>query len=358
MNKKGAGYRLLKFILRFFSVFLLVAFVVTCCITLYVTIMASETGLVLTDENVEKAAKITMLNVLLLTTILTVCDTVRKRLTVDRPTRRIVEAGRKVMQGDFSVRIPTRGVGEADSFQEIEECFNKMTEELSHTETLRTDFVANVSHELKTPLSVLQNYGMLLSQPALDEEKRREYAREITETSRRLAALVTNILKLNKLENQQIAPVREEYNLSEQVCECLLSFEEAWEKKRLNLQTDIEEDVLISSDKEMMSLVWNNLFSNAIKFTDEGGTVSVSLKGEDERVFVTVRDTGCGISAEVGRRIFDKFYQGDTSHATQGNGLGLALVKRVIAITGNDISVESEVGKGSAFTVTMRRESR
>ena len=358
MNKKGAGYRLLKFFLRFFSVFLLVAFVVTCCITLYVTIMASETGLVLTDENVEKAAKITMLNVLLLTTILTVCDTVRKRLTVDRPTRRIVEAGRKVMQGDFSVRIPTRGVGEADSFQEIAECFNKMTEELSHTETLRTDFVANVSHELKTPLSVLQNYGMLLSQPSLDEEKRREYAREITETSRRLAALVTNILKLNKLENQQIAPVREEYNLSEQVCECLLSFEEAWEKKRLNLQTDIEEDVLISSDKEMMSLVWNNLFSNAIKFTDEGGTVSVSLKGEGERVFVTVRDTGCGISAEVGRRIFDKFYQGDTSHATQGNGLGLALVKRVMAITGNDISVESEVGKGSAFTVTMRRESR
>lgn len=357
MNKKGAGYRLLKFFLRFFSVFLLVAFVVTCCITLYVTIMASETGLVLTDENVERAAKITMLNVLLLTTILTVCDTVRKRLTVDRPTRRIVEAGRKVMQGDFSVRIPTRGVGEADSFQEIAECFNKMTEELSHTETLRTDFVANVSHELKTPLSVLQNYGTLLSQPSLDEEKRREYAREITETSRRLAALVTNILKLNKLENQQIAPVREEYNLSEQVCECLLSFEEAWEKKRLNLQTDIEEDVLISSDKEMMSLVWNNLFSNAVKFTGEGGTVSVSLKGEDERVFVTVRDTGCGISAEVGRRIFDKFYQGDASHATQGNGLGLALVKRVIAITGNDIRVESEVGKGSAFTVIMRRES-
>ena len=230
-----------------------------------------------------------------------------------------------------------------------------MAQELSSTETLRTDFVANVSHELKTPLSIMQNYGSLLSQPKLDDEKRIEYAKGVVDASKRLANLITNILKLNKLENQQITPAFEKYNLSEQVCECLLDFEDVWEKKEINIQTDIEEDIYISSDKEMMSLVWNNLFSNAIKFNKNGGMLSLSIKREGEYAIVKISDTGCGISPQVGKHMFDKFYQGDTSHATQGNGLGLALVKRVIDITGCDISVESEVGRGTTFTVKLRR---
>lgn len=143
--------------------------------------------------------------------------------------------------------------------------------------------------------------------------------------------------------------------MSEQLCECLLGFEDLWEKKGIEIKNDMIDGIMIKSDREMMSLVWNNLFSNAIKFTERGGTVALSLHEENDMAVVTVWDTGCGISKEMGTHIFDKFYQGDTSHASQGNGLGLALVKRVIDITGAEISVQSEVGKGSSFTVRIRK---
>lgn len=354
MSKKKVN--ILKSINHFLVFFLLVGFVVSCCMLLFLETMANSMGVELTSENISTPAKITMLNVLLITVLFTIIDYVRRKLTVERPTNKIIEAGRKITNGDFSVRIPPlTSIESNDPFNEIAECFNKMAQELSSTETLRTDFVANVSHELKTPLSIMQNYGSLLSQPKLDDEKRIEYAKGVVDASKRLANLITNILKLNKLENQQITPAFEKYNLSEQVCECLLDFEDAWEKKEINIQTDIEEDIYISSDKEMLSLVWNNLFSNAIKFNINGGTLSLSIKREGEYAIVKISDTGCGISPQVGKHMFDKFYQGDTSHATQGNGLGLALVKRVVDITGCDISVESEVGRGTTFTVKLRR---
>jgi len=350
--------RILKAVYNFIVFFLIVGFIVSCCTMLFVSTLADTMNITLTDASVQDAAKITMLNVLLLTLLLTVCDKIRRKLTVARPAKIIVDAGRKLTQGEFSVRIPKiKTFDTEDRFNEIADCFNMMAEELSSTETLRTDFVANVSHELKTPLAVMQNYGTLLQQPDLTEGKRMEYAKSITDASRRLASLITNILKLNKLENQQIAPQFEEYDLSEQVCQCLLGFEEAWEKKELNIETDIEDGITVKSDSEMMSLVWNNLFSNAIKFTENGGTVSLSIKSDENYAVVKISDTGCGISPEVGKRMFDKFYQGDTSHATQGNGLGLALVKRVIDITGSNIAVESELGKGTTFTVKMRRNS-
>ena len=356
MSRDKRIRRILKAVNNFIVFFLLVGFIVSCCTMLFVQVMSRTMGLELTSENIAAAAKITMLNVILLTLLLTLCDIIRRRLTVDRPVKTILNAGRRLTGGDFTVRIDTKKMSALDDgFEEIAECFNKMAEELSHTETLRSDFVANVSHELKTPLAVMQNYASLLASPDLEEEKREEYARGISDASRRLAALITNILRLNKLENQQITPSFEEYDLSEQLCECLLGFEDAWEKKGLKIETEIESDVSIRSDAEMMSLVWNNLFSNAIKFTESGGTLSLTLKTEGEYAVVSVRDTGCGISREVGERMFDKFYQGDSSRATQGNGLGLALVKRVIDITGSDISVESEVGKGTTFTVRTRR---
>ena len=356
MSRDKRIIRILKAVNHFLIFFLLVGFIVSCCTMLFVEVLSSTVGIELTGENIEAAAKITMLNVILLTLLFTLCDIIRRKLTVDRPVKTILNAGRKLTGGDFTVRIDTKRMSALDDgFEEIAECFNKMAEELSHTETLRTDFVANVSHELKTPLAVMQNYASLLASPDIEEEKRIEYARGISDASRRLAALITNILRLNKLENQQIAPKLEEYDLSEQLCECLLGFEDAWEKKGLNIETDIESDVRICSDAEMLSLVWNNLFSNAIKFTERGGSVSLSLKVEGEYAVVTVRDTGCGVSREVGERMFDKFYQGDSSRATQGNGLGLALVKRVIDITESDISVESEVGKGTVFTVKTKR---
>jgi signal transduction histidine kinase len=199
------------------------------------------------------------------------------------------------------------------------------------------------------------NYATMLQRPGITEEEKNEYAKSISEAARKLAQLITNILKLNKLENQQIFPQPVEFDLSEQICECLLGFEDAWEDKDLEIETDIEDDVHIKSDPELLSLVWNNLISNAVKFTPEGGKVCVSLKAEENRVVVQVRDTGCGMTPEVGQHIFEKFYQGDTSHATQGNGLGLALVKRVVDILNGEISVQSVSGHGSTFTVKFKR---
>jgi signal transduction histidine kinase len=166
--------------------------------------------------------------------------------------------------------------------------------------------------------------------------------------------LVTNILKLNKLENQQIYPEIRQYNLSEQLRESLLNFEDAWEKKSLELEVDIDDDITIQADAELLTLVWNNLYSNAIKFTQDDGRISVSLKNESGYAVVKVSDTGCGMSQEIGQRIFEKFYQGDNSHSMQGNGLGLALVKRVIDIMSGEISVESVIGKGSTFIVKLK----
>lgn len=357
-NKKQMNrHRWFVSIQRYLIFFLLMAFVITCCMMLFLTVISRTAGVVWTQNYVELAAKITFVNVIFLSLVCTVIDGIRRKIMVERPVRQIIQAAEQIMKGDFSVRIPAyHSIDSTDGFDVIAEYFNKMAKELSGTESLRTDFIANVSHELKTPLSVIQNYGTMLQQPGLSEEKRLEYAKAVTEASRRLANLITNILKLNKLENQQIFPVAKPYDLGEQLCECLLSFEHAWESKDLDIETDIEENVRVNTDEELLSLVWNNLFSNAIKFTEPHGKVSLTLKRQGEEAVVSVTDTGCGISPEVGKHIFEKFYQGDTSHATQGNGLGLALVKRVIDIVGGDISVSSEVGKGSTFTVILRGE--
>ena len=172
---------------------------------------------------------------------------------------------------------------------------------------------------------------------------------------RRLAQLITNILKLNKLENQQIFPKAETFDLGEQLCESLLQYESVWEQEGIAIETDIAEDVQVCADRELLSLVWNNLLSNAFKFTPAGGTVSLTLTATEQHAIVRVQDTGCGMSAETGAHIFEKFYQGDTSHAMRGNGLGLALVKRVVDIVHGEISVESELGKGTTFTVKIGR---
>ncbi|MBQ2818757.1 MAG: HAMP domain-containing histidine kinase [Clostridia bacterium] len=358
MKKEGRYHSILKAVNHYIVIFLLVAFVITCCTMLFVSVLSDSLGFEFTEQNINRAAKLTLINVVGLSLIFTLLDLLRRRFTVARPIKKITDAADKIMQGDFSVRIePMKGRMGDDSFNPIIDCFNKMAEELSGTETLRTDFIANVSHELKTPLAVMQNYATMLQNPHITDEQREEYAKSISAASRRLADLISNILKLNKLENQQIAPQKQLFDLGEQLCECFLAFEEIWDRKNISIETDIAENIVVASDRDMLSLVWNNLFSNAFKFTPEGGQVTLQLEAEGDHAIVRVIDSGCGISRDVGARIFDKFYQGDTSHATQGNGLGLALVKRVVDLTECDISVESQVGKGSTFTVKMRRET-
>ena len=353
--KKLTTRQVLKAVNNYIVFFLTVGFAVSCCMMLFVRVLADSMGLVLDADNITMAAKLTFGNVLLITFLFGTADYIRRKITVDRPVRQITEAAEKIMQGGFSVRVPSiRGAG-TDGFNQIGAAINKMAEELSGTETLRTDFIANVSHELKTPLAVMGNYATMLQRPGITEEERNDYAKAISEAARRLAQLITNILKLNKLEKQQIFPQLEEYNLGEQLCESLLQFEDTWERKELSIETDIEDDVYIRSDRELLSLVWNNLISNAVKFTRPGGTIGVSLRTEGDSIIVSVSDTGCGMKPDTGMHIFEKFYQGDTSRATQGNGLGLALVKRVMDILNGEIGVQSVYGQGSTFTVKFKR---
>ena len=348
--------RILRVLYRYFTYFLFVAFVITCSVMLFVTLLERELGIELTGENISFAAKVTFWNVLFISLLIMVVETVRRRYMFERPLKQIAKAAEQMMLGDFSVRIPrVSGITTDESFNEMIASINKMAEELEGVETLRSDFIANVSHEMKTPLAVMQNYGKLLQESDLTDEKRLEYAAAVSESCRRLSDMMTNILKLNRLENQQIYPKNEKFDLSEQLCECFLQYESVWESRNIEIETEIEDGVSVTGDSELLYLVWSNLFSNAFKFTDDGGKVALTLRADEKYATVSVRDTGCGMSAEVGSHIFEKFYQGDTSRATAGNGLGLALVKRVVDIMQGEIAVESAVGIGTAFTVRIRR---
>lgn len=356
MRKSNLTHRILRGIYGYLLFFLLVAFLVTCTTTLFLHILSENLHIEYTAQNIGTAAKLTFANVIVLSILYTLIDAIRRRFTTQRMTRHITEAAKRIVKGDFDVRIaPVSEFGMDEKFNEIIDCFNKMAEELQSVETLRTDFIANVSHEMKTPLAVMQNYGTLLQASNLTDEKRMEYAKGVIDNSRRMAELMTNVLKLNRLENQQIYPQVTEFDLGEQLCECLLQFENIWEKSGIDIESDIDMGVKVKADQELLSLVWNNLFSNAFKFTEADGKVCVMLTTTKHHAIVTIKDTGCGISPEIGPHIFEKFYQGDTSHSPQGNGLGLALVKRVVDIMQGEISVESTVGQGTTFSVKIRR---
>ena len=280
------------------------------------------------------------------------------RKTYEEPMLKLAEATKKVAEGDFSIYIaPLHTLEKMDYLDYMLLDFNKMVGELGSIETLKTDFLSNVSHEIKTPLAIIQNNAELLLCEDLDQEQK-QYADRIFSASRRLADLITNILKLNKLEKQTILPVMKPYDLCEQLVECAVNFEDAWEKQGLEFEADLEEHVEILADPALMELVWNNLFSNAIKFTKPGGTITLTENSDENMIRVSVQDTGCGMTAETQKHIFEKFYQGDTSHAMAGNGLGLALVLRVLQLNDFQIEVESEPGKGSTFTVIIPKRGK
>lgn len=280
----------------------------------------------------------------------------RKRIqkTYDIPMKQLADATRKVANGDFSVYVAPLHIKENEDYlDKMIEDFNKMVAELGSIETLKTDFFANVSHEIKTPLSVIQSQAMLLQKENITEEKRQEYAAAIMQSTQRLSDLITNILKLNKLEKQSIVPKAEPYDLCEQLCACALQFENLWDKKNIEFEADFEDSAIISADENLLALVWNNLLSNALKFTPNGGHIIMSQHTCPDGIVISVADNGCGMDEETQKRIFDKFYQGDSSHSAEGNGLGLALVFRVIQLLDCTISVKSKRMEGSEFTVTI-----
>ena len=277
----------------------------------------------------------------------------------DRPMRRLSRAMKAVAEGDFSVSVTPMHTGSKMDYMDIMfEDFNRMVQELGSIETMKNDFIANVSHEIKTPLAVIESYATALERGDLTPAQREEYAQTIASASRSLSTLISNILRLNKLENQEIVPAAQEYDLTRQLSDCALAQESAWEDKQIEFDAQLEERVMITADESMMELVFNNLIANAIKFTEPGGRVVLRQIVREDTVDVIVADTGCGMNEETMRHIFDKFYQGDTSHSGEGNGLGLALARRVLEICGGQIAVSSRPGEGSEFIVTLKRTQR
>lgn len=274
--------------------------------------------------------------------------------TYERPMQEFAKATAQVARGDFSVYVAPLHTGDRLDYLDVMFMdFNKMVEELGSIETLKTDFFSNVSHEIKTPLALIHNHAEMLQREGLTEKQRREFAQTILHATRRLSNLVVNMLKLNKLENQAIQLAPKRFDLCAQLSECALQFESSWEKKEIEFEADMEDWTYIEGDEELLALVWTNLISNAIKFTPSGGTVTLGQTSDGESVTVTVADTGCGMAPETVKHIFDKFYQGDTSHSTEGNGLGLALVRRILELSDGTITVKSTPGQGSAFTVRL-----
>lgn len=274
----------------------------------------------------------------------------------DRPMRTLSRAMRQVTEGDFSVRVtPFHSANKFDYMDIMFEDFNRMAQELGSTETMKNDFIANVSHEIRTPLTVMNSYASALARGGLSEAQQQEYARTIAAASESLSTMVSNILRLNKLENQEITPNAAPYDLTRQLCDCALAHEARWEAKHIDFDAQLEERVMVLADETMMEIVFNNLISNAIKFTEPGGRIVLRQAKDGDDVVVTVADTGCGMDEATLSHIFDKFYQGDTSHSGEGNGLGLALVRRVLEISGGSVSVTSAPGEGSEFTVRLPR---
>ena len=276
------------------------------------------------------------------------------RQVIGKPIRKVATAARKVASGDFSVQIKNeRKDGKKNEIDILIDDFNTMARELRGNEVLKNDFISNVSHEMKTPLSVILSYTKALKDGKVAPEERENYMDVVISTAEKLNGMIGNILKLSKLENQQIFPVAKPYQLGEQLRSCALAFMPKWEEKGIDFEIDVI-DISVNYDASLLELVWNNLLSNAVKFTERGGKITLTSQKTETGVSVSVKDTGCGMDEENLKKIYEKFYQGDSSHAADGNGLGLALAKKVVDICGESISAESSLGKGTVFTVELK----
>lgn len=266
------------------------------------------------------------------------------------PIKKLRSAMDKIADGDYSVRLEE--VSNSKEIMEIYTGFNLMAHELSVTEILQTDFVSNVSHEFKTPITAIEGFSVLLQESENLDEEQLDCIDKILFNSRRLSSLLGSILLLNKLENQQVSTKQSKYRLDEQIRQSAVALEPAWEQKNIELDVDLERTYYCGSEA-MMRHVWDNLIANAIKFTPENSTVKILLREEGAHLTVRIADQGPGLSEEAQKHMFDKFYQGDTSHKQDGNGLGLALVKRILSIEQAEILTENLPEGGCCFTVKL-----
>lgn len=266
-----------------------------------------------------------------------------------RPIRALSSATKRVAKGDFSVQLE---YDEGTEIGLLTRDFNTMVRDLGGIETLRSDFVSSVSHEFKTPLAAIEGCAVILQDEDLTLDERRNYTSMIVSNTRRLSVLTTNILRLSKLENQEILPEQTSFSLDEQIRQAILILEAEWEKKNIELDIDLA-NVSFFGSEEMLMHVWLNLIANAIKFSHDNGKIAIKLRSDGKISRVSIADNGIGMTEEAQSHIFDKFYQADKTHSAEGNGLGLALVKRIVQLCGGIIKVSSEPDKGSVFTVTL-----
>lgn len=270
-------------------------------------------------------------------------------ITVARPIKRISNASKKVAEGDFSVQLEPQGSGE---IRELTENFNSMIRGLSANEYLHKEFVSNISHEFNTPITSLKGYAKLLKRDGLTPEQREEYADIVIAESDRLSRLSADLLKLSELENKGLSPERKEFSLDEQIRSAVILLQQSWEEKSLDLDIDLEK-VSFEGDESLLYQLWVNLISNAVRYTENGGEIKVSLSKSEAAVTMSVSDNGMGMTDEEMENVFRRFYKADKSRSSRGTGLGLAIAKKIAELHGGDISVSGAVGAGSTFTVTL-----
>lgn len=267
-----------------------------------------------------------------------------------RPLKEIIKALKQVSEGNFDVYL-----NEKNGLYEIcdmNKNFNHMLRELSNTETLRNDFVSNVSHEFKTPLASIEGYASLMLAPDISPEELKNYAGKIMKSTKQLSSLTGNILALSKLNAGTINDKPKLFSLDEQLREAILSLEPQWSQKDIDIDIDIPE-VSILGYQNMLYQVWSNIYANAIKFSPDGSVITTRLEKTDNGVLVTIQDQGIGMTELQKHHIFDKFYQADTAHKSEGNGLGLAISQKIIQLSQGTITVESEPGQGSVFYIKL-----
>ena len=331
-------------VLAFFA---LIAIVIQIAVLVYDYIIQRTTdkGLI---------AVLILIVIVILSAICTVADVIRRKIMVDGPVNKILEATKSIASGDFNTCLDiTHSYEKYNEYDIIMENLNTMAAELGKSEILKADFISNVSHEIKTPLAVIQSYASLLADNSLDDEERKRYSRALLQATKRLNDLITNILKMNKLDNQEIKPDYNSFSLTDQLAQIIVGYEEILEEKGLELDCDLDE-VTVTSCPSYLEIVWNNLISNAIKFTDQG-KITVTLKGDNGGARVSVSDTGCGIDSETGSKIFEKFYRVHTGnlHDVKGFGLGLAYVRKIIQDHKGTIRAESELNVGTKFIIVL-----
>lgn len=322
-------------------------------ITVY--LLAKAGILSLSNEAVPYAKMLILLNIMVSVPMGILISFVAVKFPL-KPVRRLIDSMEALAAGDFKTRIDVGPIMKRNpAFLAVARSFNKMAQELESTELLRSDFINNFSHEFKTPIVSIAGFAKLLRRGNLSEEEKGQYLCAIEEESMRLSSMATNVLSLTKVENQAILTNVTCFNLSEQIRSCILLLEEKWEKKNLDIQLEFDE-YQIRANEEMLKQVWINLLDNAVKFAPEDHAVQVRISDTESKIIVSVVNTGSEIPVDQQKRIFQKFYQADESHSSQGNGIGLAVVKRIVSLHSGDIEVSSG-NNVTIFTVYLPKEA-